>query len=260
MFLDRDDVEVKFIKAIDLAYKGSKRNGTIGQAHHTVHYNFASQRSRAVSKYSTNGLRSDDEKSKAKEELNEQMAVLFNLTMHQAISEVGCSKAVFAKRLVDNSNAMSRTSTGDPIYRYPKSFAAVSPSRMHGSFTAYLAYLQEIREDLYTNLPHDNIVHAVCELTMPNMIEEGIIEEWSNKLGCEVKQNHDLWQTIDIQREVDESWISYFRRKGEAIATHDNCDELVGHMLFYLASSSTEYAGVLFATLDTLNLLEKLEE
>ena len=260
MFLEREDVEVKYTRPIDLAYQGSKRNGTIGKAHHTVHYNFALKNTRR--RRIDPGEGCDDHEKKSKAILLRRFATLFNLTMHQAISEKGSCKAVFAEMLVSDQNLMSSVTGGLDLYRYPKTFAAVSPSRMHGSFMNYLDYALMIQEDINTNLPHDQIITEVCKLEPQPVITPMEVQEWAAVLDYRIKNNYQLWNNVSatISREEDETWLSYFMRKAEVVNSHKDKDSLIAHMFYSLRATSTEYVGVLFATLDLTGELKLLEE
>lgn len=262
IFLGRDDVGVEFKRPIDLAYKGSARNGQIGKAHHTVHFNYAIKRERKANEDSNSGSGNQSQESESSKALKTRFAILFNLTMHQAISEVGCTKSIFAERLLNNKTSMARITDGLDLFRYPKSFGAVSPSRMRGGFIKYQKYLNSIIEDLFTELPHDNIVNAICDLKMPEMISPEEIMEWADYLGYTTKNNQRLWSKVssDITKEEEESWLSYFSRKAAIIVDHPEKNNLIAHMFYSLRSASTEYVGVLFATLLATDELGKLEE
>lgn len=250
--------QVSYSQPLDLAYKGSKRAGAIGMAHHLAHSNFARDSLGGGGGSLTPtmaGLRSAFGRRGV-------WAALFNLSQHQAIGEQSYAKTAFAEKFTGGMHLHQGIGETTEIRKYGPSFALISPTRMRGSFAAYLEKLDEIEEQIHTDTIQDAIARFLVDLEMPEMITAEECRLLCTGMGYDYAPNPEIVSMADglVRRDPDRPWMEYFDRKAQAIVEAGLHPAVIGHLFCQLHRASNEAAGVLFAIIDVLGESVKLED
>ncbi|MBT7807860.1 hypothetical protein HN766_20320 [Candidatus Poribacteria bacterium] len=250
--------QVSYTQPLDLAYKGSKRAGTIGMAHHLAHSNFAVDRMGGGGGELTptmEGLRRAFGRRGV-------WAALFNMTQHQAIGEQSYTKTAFAEKLAGGMHLHPGIGKATRISQYGPSFALISPTRMRGSFARYLEKVDAIEEQIGDDTIQDEIARFLSGLSMPSLITAEESRLLCRGMGYEYAPCPEVMATTDglVQRDPDRCWMTYFNEKAKAIVAEGLHAAVIGHLFCQIHRVTNEATGVLFAIIDVLGESEKLED
>ena len=250
--------QVSYTQPLDLAYKGAKRAGTIGMAHHLAHSNFAGDTMGGGGGEVTltmEGLRTAFGRRGV-------WAALFNLTQHQAIGEQSYTKTAFAEKLAGGMHLHPGIGKTTRIKQYGPSFSLISPTKMRGSFASFLEKLDAIEEQIGDDTIQDEIARFLSDLSIPSLITAEESRLLCRGMGYEYAPCPEVMATADglVQRDPDRCWMTYFDEKARAIVDEGLHAAVIGHLFCHIHRVTNEATGVLFAIIDVLGESEKLEE